>query len=211
MNSVCKQLHHIVHRLKRHRYPFDVSELPKNGLYLLFEEGETGHDGERIVRIGTHTGENQLRSRIKQHFIKEKKDRSIFRKNIGRALLHQNNDPFLEAWNIDLTSRASKAMHASSIDFDKQATIEQSVSTLIRETMSFCVLQIESKALRLQTESRIISTVSLCEHCAPSKNWLGLQSPVKKIAESGLWQVNELYKQPLSTQELNQLEHEFLY
>ena len=40
---------------------------------------------DRIVRIGTHTGENQLRSRLMQHFVKENKNRSIFRKNIGRC------------------------------------------------------------------------------------------------------------------------------
>ena len=78
------------------------------GIKLLFEKGETAHGMDRIVRIGTHTGKNQLRSRLKQHFIKEDKDRSIFRKNIGRSLLNRDKDPFLEQWEIDLTSRKQK-------------------------------------------------------------------------------------------------------
>jgi hypothetical protein len=64
--------------------------------------------GSRIVRIGTHTGANQLCSRLKQHFLNEMKDRSIFRKNIGRCLLKQANDPFLEFWELDLTSHAAR-------------------------------------------------------------------------------------------------------
>jgi len=31
--------------------------------------------------------------------VNENKDRSIFRKNIGRALLNKDNDPFIEQWN----------------------------------------------------------------------------------------------------------------
>lgn len=47
-------------------------------------------------------------------------------------------------------------------------------------------------------ESRVISTVSLCNDCTPSATWLGNFSPKEKIRESGLWIVNELYKEPLS-------------
>ena len=83
--SICKSLHQFVNGLKRVTFPFDISLLPRNGIYILFEHGEQAHMGDRIVRIGTHTGDNQLRSRIQQHYIKENKDRSIFRKNIGRA------------------------------------------------------------------------------------------------------------------------------
>ena len=46
-----------------------------------------------------------------QHFVKESKDRSIFRKNIGRALLHKAADPFLAEWELDRTSRAARERH----------------------------------------------------------------------------------------------------
>jgi len=77
------------------RFPFCEDQIPLNGIYILFEKGELAHNTDRIVRIGTHTGINQLRSRLKQHFIVENKDRSIFRKNIGRALLNKNHDDFI--------------------------------------------------------------------------------------------------------------------
>ena len=58
---------------------------------------------DRIVRVGTDTGQNNLKSRMSQHFTNENKDRSIFRKNIGRAILNKNNSSLLNYWNLDLT------------------------------------------------------------------------------------------------------------
>jgi len=79
MSEKCKQLHQWFNNLERISFPFDDRKIPRNGIYILFEKGETAHGMDRVVRIGTHTGKNQLRSRLKQHFIKENKDRSIFR------------------------------------------------------------------------------------------------------------------------------------
>jgi len=44
-----------------------------------------------------------LCSRLKQHFAKENKDRSVFRKNIGRCILNKANDDYLTKWEWDLT------------------------------------------------------------------------------------------------------------
>ena len=87
------------------KFPFNVKSLPSNGIYFFYEEGEIIDHGDgpkpRIVRIGTHK-ENNFQSRISEHFLlNESKlnftianpkpsDRSIFRKNIGRALLNKN-------------------------------------------------------------------------------------------------------------------------
>jgi len=92
--NICSEIHSIFHSSQRHAFPFNEGDIPLNGIYVLFENGEHGHQGDRIVRVGSHTGVNQLRSRLKQHFLLENKDRSIFRKNIGRAILNKNNDPF---------------------------------------------------------------------------------------------------------------------
>jgi len=95
-------------------------------MYCL-KKGELAHSVDRIVRIGTHTGENQLCSRLFQHFLTENKDRSIFRKNIGRALLNKDKDLFLEKWEIDLTTRDAKKLYSDSIDFEKQKEVESYV------------------------------------------------------------------------------------
>jgi hypothetical protein len=49
----------------------------------MFEAGESGHGTDRIVYVGTHTGPGNLPARLAEHFVRENKDRSIFRGNIG--------------------------------------------------------------------------------------------------------------------------------
>ena len=74
-----------------------------------------------------------------------------------------------------------------------------------RDNFSFVVLEIDDDKKRLEIESKIISTVSLCEECCASKDWLGLSSPKEKIRKSGLWIVNELYKEPLNEDDFEEL------
>ncbi|OZQ59284.1 hypothetical protein CA600_29880 [Paenibacillus sp. VTT E-133280] len=206
MSQHCTDLHRIAYGLTRHRFPFEDSVIPRNGVYILFETGEYGHGVDRIVRVGTHTGPNQLRSRLKQHFVQENKDRSIFRKNIGRCLLNKDKDPYASVWELDFTTRVAKLKNGHLIDSAYQSNIERRVSDYIQTNFSFCVLSIEDKTERLSLESRLVSTLSLCEECIPSIHWLGMSSPNEKIRRSGLWQVNELYKEPLNNQDLNRIE-----
>lgn len=203
--SICHNLHTLFNSMKRFTFSFPKNEIPKNGIYVLFQKGESAHSADRIVRIGTHTGTDQLTSRLFQHFLNENKDRSIFRKNIGRAILNKAKDSFLEQWELDLTTRAAKQKYKDSIDFQKQHEVEKQVSQFIQNNFSFVVFPVEDKANRLKTESKLISTVSLCKDCKPSPAWLGLHSPKQKIRESGLWLVNELYKEPFTEQEFEKL------
>jgi len=207
MSEVCAALHHLFNELERFTFPFEVSKMPCNGIYILFEVGEQSHDVKRIVRVGTHTGDNQLRARLQQHFIKENKDRSIFRKNIGRAILNRAGDPFLEQWNWDLTTRKAKDTYSHLVDRCKQEEVEKQVTAYIQGCFSFVVFEVAEKTKRLILESKIISTVSGCDVCYPSAKWLGLHSPKPKISQSGLWLVNELYKEPLSEEELAELKN----
>jgi len=198
MSKNCNIIHQWFNKMKKYTFPFNEQEIPKNGIYILFEKGEFSHSTNRIVRVGTHTGINQLHSRLFQHFLKENKDRNIFRKNIGRALLSKNKDNFLKQREIDLTTKDAKELYSTSIDFTKQREIEKEVTKLIQNNFSFVVFPVDDKDKRLEFESKIISTISLCEECKPSKKWLGNFSPKEKIRGSGLWLVNELWKTPLN-------------
>ena len=203
--NICAEVHQLFNLLPHHHFPFSDKIIPLNGIYILFEAGELAHDTYRIVRIGTHNGDGNLPSRLKSHFIKENKDRSIFRKNIGRAILNKVNDSFLEQWDLDLTSREAKDNLLNKINLEKQKQIERQVTEYIQKNFWFVLFPVEKREDRLFWESRIISTVSRCNDCRPSEKWLGLHSPKDKIRESGLWIVNELYKQPLSADEFDQL------
>ncbi|MBL7147935.1 MAG: ParB N-terminal domain-containing protein [Nanoarchaeota archaeon] len=205
MSKECDTIHKLFNGMKRLHFPFDENEIPINGIYILFEKGEKAHGVDRIVRVGTHTGANQLKSRLWQHFINENKDRSIFRKNIGRALLSKEKDQFLQQWEVDLTTKKAKEDNKGKINFKKQKEVEEGVTKYMQDNFSFIVFEVPEKEKRLKIESKIISTISLCDECPPSKEWLGLSSPKKKIRKSGLWLVNELYKEPLDVKELNEL------
>ena len=200
-----EMIHQAFLSLERFRYNFNQNTIPLNGIYVFFENGELSRGHERIVRVGTHTGKNQLRSRLMQHLVKENKDRSIFRKNIGRALLNRNGDAkILEMWDRDMTSKSAREDMAN-FDTTKIKRIEERVSEYMRSNFSFATIEVNGKADRLLLESRLISTISRCkEYNKPSSNWLGNYSPKPKIRESGLWLVQGLYKEPFSDSELKE-------
>lgn len=104
------KLHELFNQLKRYSYPFvsKLNEIPQNGIYVKFENGENLGKFDRVVRIGTDTGENQLHSRLFQHFENENQRRSIFRKNIGRCILQKENNEYLKYWDLNITSNLDK-------------------------------------------------------------------------------------------------------
>lgn len=202
-----KELHKLFNKLDRYSFPFKDKEkdIPQNGIYIIFEKGEFFDSFDRIVRVGTHTGDKQLRSRLNQHFVKENKNRSIFRKNIGRCLLNKDQSTYLPLWELDITSKAEKEKNLKLLDLDFEKKIEKRISDYIQNNLSFCVFQVDTKEQRLFLESKIVSTLAKSNELKPSKNWLGNYSTKDKIKASGLWQVNELYNEALTAKELETL------
>jgi hypothetical protein len=192
MSEICWFLHTFVNSMKIHVYPYNPKDIPLNGIYILFESSEFAHGGKRIVRVGTHTGPNNLRNRLAEHFTRENKDRSIFRKNIGRALLNKDEDPFLEFWELDLTSKEARNIYEGKFDREKQASVERQVTDYIQKRFSFVVVEIPDKEKRLLLEGLMISIIFQCQDCKPSPGWLGLHSPLPKIRGGGLWNINGL-------------------
>lgn len=199
------ELHKIFNGLERFTYPFEnrLNEMPDNGIYVKFEKGESYNNLDKIVRIGTDTGENNLKKRLIEHFVTENKNRSIFRKNIGRAMLNKDNNSYLNFWELDTTSKADKEKNLKYINVDLEAEIEGEISSYIKTNFSFCVFNVETKEQRLFWESKLIST--LAYQTKPSKNWLGNFSTKEKIKQSGLWQVQGLNKPKLTSDEFDNL------
>lgn len=191
------------------RYSFQlgnsIQQIPDNGIYIIFENGEKFANYDRIVRVGTHTGHNQLRARLKQHFIKENKNRSIFRKNIGRCFLNKEQHPYLSLWELDITSRADKEKNLKLLNLEFERKLEKRISEHIQTNFSFCSFRVDTKEDRLFWESRIVSTLAKATDVRPSPSWLGNSSTKAKIKTSGLWQVNELYKDHLTILEFEHL------
>ncbi len=200
----CARLHVEVRRLETCSFPACKERLPLNGVYFLFEKGERGHGGPRIVRIGSHTGVGKLPSRMAEHMTKNK-DRSIFRKNIGRALLNRANDPFLRQWNWDLTKREKRVRYGPLLDTVRQEAVETEVLRYIVDNFTFAVFCIDDKSARLDFEKHAIATVAQCAQCGPSEAWLGNSSPLDSVRVSGLWQKQHLQGENLAPEEFEWL------
>ena len=209
MSETCKWLHEELEQLPLMGFPVTFEQLPHNGVYFFYETDEIwGHNGHllRIVRIGTHKDGN-FGSRIAEHYLVDEskmqfdptkpapKDRSIFRKNIGRALLKRNKDPYLEVWEIDFVKRASRHKLSHLRNIAKEQAIEREITRLLRRKFRFRFIVMDVRVARMGTEgieSKLIGTVSRCKACRASSNWLGNHSPKLPIQESGLWLIQHL-------------------
>ena len=218
MSDRCKVLHRIVDKCLECQHPIDMKKLPHNGIYFFYERGEMwGHGGNmpRIVHVGTHRNGN-FQSRIRDHYTPDTKmdfdaqkpaphDRSIFRKNIGRAILNRDNSDYLQVWDIDFTTTENrkKYSHLRDIEFEKNTELE--ITRLLQENFSFRYIPVENEAERMGKtglESRLVGTLSSCRMCHASDNWLGRHSPVGEIKQSGLWQSQHLNSPGLTDKDM---------
>ncbi|MBN2028111.1 MAG: hypothetical protein JW854_15290 [Actinobacteria bacterium] len=215
---LCKWLHLCLEELPLLHFPFDIRQLPKSGIYFFYEEGEIwGHGGNnlRITRIGTSRAGN-FRNRISEHFLLDERkmefdenrpaphERSIFRKNIGRALLSKRDDEYLKIWDIDFTTRDNRHIQGHLRDIEKEKSLEKEITDILRNRFSFRYIAIDDNIPVIGSrgiESSLIGTVFKCPLCKASDRWLGNHSPKFQIRESGLWLVQHLNAGSLSSVE----------
>ena len=118
-------------------------------------------------------------------------DRSIFRKNIGRALLKEQRDSdYLRVWNIDYTIHINRTKYSWLRNIDKEKDIESQITSYLRKKFYFkwiSYLGQEKRIGKAGMESRLIGTVANCKLCSPSKNWLGRYSSISTINNGKLW------------------------
>ena len=200
--SCCLRLHQRLTALPRYTWK-EIDEVPfRNGIYLVFEEGETYRGMPRIVRVGTHTSPDRLRKRLRDHFVRENHNGSIFRKNIGKALLNRDGDPYLAIWSLDTSRPPYRGME----DLHREREVEQAVSRYLRTHMTFSAFEVETQEQRLRLEEGIIASLHQTEDFQASSSWLGRFSPEKEIRESGMWLKQGLDGVPLTDEELETLE-----
>jgi hypothetical protein len=135
-------------------------------------------------------------------------DRSIFRCHIGRALLNKARDPYLSVWAMDFTPRKTRDSNRHLLDISKETEIENSVTQILRQRFSFRFVEIADQIQRMGDqglEGALIGTLARCPQCAPSDDWPGLTHPSVKIRESGLWLVQHLRDDPLSSAQMGLL------
>jgi predicted transport protein len=177
----------------------------------------TDRNIDRIVYVGSNIKKNRLPKMLNFIFKDGNRDNTIFRKNIGRALLRNNNNYFkkfnikstpnlIAMWDMDFKEFNEKYDNDS--DESKEiGKVEEMVSQYIQDNFSFSLIKIEDKLKRSHLKSKIISSLSLSEESKPSKTWLGHDSTREKIRKSGLYLEQHLYNRE---NQLNNEDIEFL-
>jgi hypothetical protein len=205
MSEACQYLHDQLAQLARLQRE-DLPSVPGDGIYVLFEKGEHGHGGDRIVRVGTHRGQGNLPGRIREHLYTPNKDRSIFRKHVGRCLLNREKDPFLVQWELDLTTKIARCRDGDRVDRDRLQKVEAEVTRYMVDNFSFTTLRFDSASARRDFEEHLLSTIYACPDCGPSEHWLGRFHPTSDaIRTCGLWNVQGLRGKVLSLSEVQDL------
>lgn len=190
-------LHRLFGRLPRYDWQ-SIDDIPfDDGVYIVYERGETYRGDARVVRVGTHTAPGRLKGRLRDHFNRENHNGSIFRKNIGKALLCRAHDPYVEVWSLDTSRPPYRGLENP----QTEARIEQEVSSYMRVNLSLSVIPVESAEERLRLEAAIIATLNQAGDFGPSDGWLGRHSPEREIRESGLWLKQGLDAKPLTAAE----------
>jgi len=198
--ELVKSLYRLLQPLTIYVYPPLWTDLPDNGIYFFFENGEcVSFDGKqfaRIVRVGTHRQNDRFKKRIKSHYGNKNdfhgnKNGSVFRKHLGGAILRKNNpdDHCIKSWE--------KQGGPSFSD------VEVLVSHEIRERFSFSCIRCDSESKRLRLEEGVIALLAQVHISQPSKGWLGYYAGNEKIKRSGLWNTQHVEGSPLTVEELS--------
>ena len=192
LNTISEELHKTFISVNRFTFPLQKNALPINGIYILFERNEKYDSLDRIVRIGTHTGNGRFVNRLKDHFGKDNQRNSIFRKHIGRCLLNKVNDPYLTNWDLPFKKIEDKAKNKTKFDLNYEKEYELIITAYIQSNLSFAVIpNVNSEEDRLQLESALISTIANDAITFPSANWLGKFHPNSKISNGKLWNIQQ--------------------
>ena len=199
-NSICYRIHKLFNRMPRYKWDTIDKVGFDSGIYILFEVGEAYRGMDRIVRVGTHRSDGRLRGRLKDHFISQNNDGSIFRKNIGRAILNKNMQSYLSVWT------KTKSRSDSNYDASFQKKIEDRVTRYMRDNFTFTCFPVEANAERSRLELGIIAALNNAEDFIASPDWRGQYSSEYEVVQSGMWLKEGLNDVPLSEGEFRRLE-----
>lgn len=170
-------------------------ELPSQGVYFFFEEGETRNNktDSRVVRIGTHAAVANSKASLYDRLYNHKgyKDLSgnhrgsVFRKLIGLSLTNRDK--------LDYKYWGDKSKKKDSIVKLSEKPLEMIVSQYLNK-MPFTVLEVNgpssktnARALIEENSIALLSNFNKTPIDFHSPEWLGIYSKVDKVISSGLW------------------------
>jgi hypothetical protein len=183
--QLCEAVHKEIERLELRRGK-PTSDLPKNGVYFWYEEGEIRvHERLRVTRVGINEKPSRLHERIKQHF-GNNREGSAFRKHLGGSLMGRNGE---SASEIKEWYKARKSPRFN----DPKFRYYESLVTNQAQFGCYRVLKVDDDSERMILEEKLIALFSKCNHCRPSTAWLGNWAFRREIRDSGLWNVEHTF------------------
>jgi hypothetical protein len=184
-----EEFHLLLQGRVRHTGSFLSKDVPRNGIYFFFEQGEVvpaakGHL-DRIVRIGTHRQDGRLDRRLRLHF-RGNRRASVFRRHIGTALQRagQLNQEVVDQLAAENSSRVPE--------------LEVAISNVLSTSFSFACIQVEERDDRLRLEAGLIGLLAGFPIYPPSETWLGRHASRPEIRSAGLWNTQHVAASPLS-------------
>lgn len=176
--AVSASVHQILAALPPQRFPVSRRDVPPDGIYLLYETGETalvdGEELDRVVGVGTHTGEGRLARRLGIHASGDRRG-SDLRLYLGSAVLAQQNpaDPRLQTWLNDKRTPMDE--------------IEGAVSEIIRDRFTVRCIPVPDREERQSLEQALLPLLARNSVAPPSEEWLGRHAAHREIRASGMW------------------------
>jgi hypothetical protein len=165
------------------------SNIPQNGIYLLFERGErisvAGTENDRVVRVGTHKVNGGLKRRLRQHY-RGNKNASTFRRDVGSAMLSRSgvSSDIVSAW----MGRAR---------FERSA--EQELSEFMDSQFTFSCIAVDPVEQRMRLEQDLIAFFASHAQVPVEDEWLGRWAARPVIRESRLWNLEHVDAEPLTS------------
>lgn len=184
---LCEAVHRQLDLVVTYSAP-PTDAIPTDGIYFWYEGGEVRQGRtQRITRIGTHRESHRLRERITLHCNADR-DRSVFRRHVGGALMNRDGEPESEIQEWYKARRSPVFDHARFRQYEHRVNREI-------ERGTYRVLKVNDSADRLELEEKLIALLSHCEHCHPSNTWLGNWAYRSRIRRSGLWNVRHVFSE----------------
>jgi hypothetical protein len=178
-----------------------AEELPKQGVYFFFDEGERTNFSTgipRLVRIGTHgvsagsvaTLRNRLRTHLGTRAGAGNHRASVFRLHVGRAIIERDH-------LHDAYPHWGKGQSAHKEITEREVSLEAKVSEYIGNLRVLFIPVLDTAgtgSMRATIERQFISmfTEDFCAIEESSPTWLGRFSDKSSIRNSGLWNVRDV-------------------
>ncbi len=189
---ICKRLHEVLNSGLRfgcksgdYTYP---DRIIQNGIVVMYEKGEKAHGDDKVVAVLCHRDQNGVLTLLNRQFVLEDSFNGTLRKHIGMCILNRDEHPYLRVWRTMPSISTSVESLTSLRDMDFETVLEKQITQYVQDHMSFTLINVDDVQARFDLRDRLFWTVRNCDECGPSPDWLGLQSPLPGIRESGLWE-----------------------